>query len=98
MDVEMHGCLRLALVGVPAGHAHGAIRERHQHAALNDAAAVVMLVFRFERVEVAIARWPRPERADQPDEAVVAIRLPAGGGRIEAAVRNGARTGRSLGV
>ena len=35
--------LRLTLVGVPAGHSHSAVGEGHQHAALHDAAAVVML-------------------------------------------------------
>ncbi len=43
MHVELDGRLRLALVGVPAGHAHRAVGERHQHAALHDAAAVVVL-------------------------------------------------------
>ena len=83
MHVELHGRLRLPLVGVPAGHAHRAVGEGHQHAALHDAAAVVVLGLGHEGVEKAVAGRARPERADQADEALVAVGLPAGGGGIE---------------
>src|SRR5712675_3389461 len=83
MHVELHGRLRLARVGMPAGHAHRAVREGHQHAALDDAAAVVVLGLRREGIPKAFAGWPRPERADQADEALVAVGLPAGRRGVE---------------
>src|SRR5262245_58151922 len=83
MHVELHRRLRLALVGVPAGHSHRAVGERHQHAALHDTAPVVMLVLRQEGIAIALAHRLLPERADQADETVVAVGLPAGGPRIE---------------
>ena len=43
MHVEMHGRLRLLPVRIPAGHSHRAVREGHQHAALQHVAAVVVL-------------------------------------------------------
>src|SRR5258708_24876424 len=43
VDVEMHGRLRPFAVRVPARHAHGAVREGHQHAALQHVAAIVVL-------------------------------------------------------
>src|SRR5258708_9404360 len=46
VHIEMHGRLRLLPVRVPAGHAHRAIREGHQHAALHDATAGGMLLLR----------------------------------------------------
>jgi tripartite-type tricarboxylate transporter receptor subunit TctC len=83
VHVELHGRLGLALVGVPAGHAHRAVREGHQHAALDDAAAVVVLGLGHEGIAKAVAEWSRPERADQADEALVAVWLPSGGRGIE---------------
>jgi hypothetical protein len=71
------------VVRVPAGHAHCAVRERHQHAALDDAAAVVVLRLGQERIEMVAARLARPKRTDQADEALVAIGLPTRGGGIE---------------
>jgi hypothetical protein len=67
----------------PAGHAHRAIGEGHQHAALHDTTAVVMLGLGHEGIEMRVALLPRPERPDEPYEAFVAISLPAGSRRIE---------------
>src|SRR5205085_4557530 len=83
MHVELDRCLRLALVGVPGGHAHRAIGERHQHPALHDAAAVVMLLLRREREKVRVAAHTSPERTDEADEALVDVRLPSVRGGIE---------------
>ena len=83
VHVEMHRRLRLLLVRVPGRHAERTVRERHDHAALHDAAAVVVLRLGNKRVAVALAIRLHPERADQADEAVVAVGFPAVHGRIE---------------
>src|SRR5262249_57962077 len=90
MDVELDGRLRLALVGMPTGSAHGAVGKPRQHAALDVAAAAVMLGLRQEGVAVAVARRPLPNWADQVEEAVDRMALPAGGaGGIEGRGRVG---------
>ncbi len=99
MHVKLDGRLRLSLIGVPAGHAHRAVGECHQHAALHDAAAVVVLRLGHEGIEIAVAGWPHPERTDQADETLVAIGLPAGGRGIEErGLIAGGRMGRRLNV
>src|SRR5262249_36913812 len=60
MDVELDGRLRLALVGIPTGSAHGAVGKRRQHAALHVAAGAAMLGLGQEGVAVAVARRPLP--------------------------------------
>src|SRR5438270_5705321 len=64
MHVQLDGRLRMSLVGIPTGHSHRAVGKRHQHAALHDAAAVMVLRLRQERIEVAVAGRPSPERTD----------------------------------
>src|SRR5262245_37525273 len=89
MDVELDGRLRLALVGMPTGSAHGAVGKPRQHAALDVAAAAVMLGLRQEGVAVAVARRPLPNWTDQVKEAVDRMALPAGAGGIEGRGRVG---------
>jgi len=96
MHVELHGRLRLALVRVPAGHSHGAVRERHQHPALDDAAPIVVLGRGAERVAEALALAARPERPDEADEPVVRVGLPAGRRGIE--IRRHRRRGGLLAI
>src|SRR5882672_1343152 len=83
MHIEMHGGLRLLPVRIPAGHSHRAVREGHQHAALHDTAAVVMLVLGEKRIAVRLAVLPGPERTDEPDETIIAIGFPTRGGGVE---------------
>src|SRR5262249_26444681 len=83
MDVELDGRLRLALVGIPTGSAHGAVGKRRQHAALHVAAGAAMLGLGQEGVAVAVARRPLPNWTDQVEEAVDHMALPAGAGGIE---------------
>ena len=52
MGVELHGRQRRLARDVSRGHAAGAVREGHQHAALHQAAAVVVLVLRDQRIFV----------------------------------------------
>src|SRR5262249_50519999 len=89
MDVELDGRLRLALVGIPTGSAHGAVGKRRQHAALHVAAAAAMLGLGQEGVAVAVARRPLPNWTDQVKEAVDHMALPAGAGGIEGRGRVG---------
>src|SRR5262245_29817200 len=89
MDVELDGRLRLALVGIPTGSAHGAVGKRRQHAALHVAAGAAMLGLGQEGVAVAVARRPLPNWTDQVEEAVDRMALPAGAGGIEGRGRVG---------
>src|SRR3569832_2533113 len=83
VHVELHRRLRHASIGVPAGHAHGAVGEGHEHAALHHAAAVMVLYGGQKGVAEAVAGRTRPERADEPDEAFVLVGFPAVGGGVE---------------
>src|SRR5262249_31141927 len=83
MHVELHGHLWLALVGVPAGPTHRAVREGHQHAALHSTAAAAVLVFGQERVAVAVAVGAPPDRANQAEEALIGVLLPARVGGVQ---------------
>src|SRR5216683_332707 len=69
MRVELHGC-ECRLAGDEARrHATGAVGEGHQHAALHQAAAVVVLVLGDQRVFVTAVDHALPQRPDQMHEA-----------------------------
>ena len=71
---------KLGLAGyVSRGHAAGAVREGHQDAALHQAAAVVMLVLRDQRVFMFAVDAALPQRSDQMQEPGGLDDGPAGG-------------------
>src|SRR5690349_23032226 len=77
VKVELDSLLLRALVRIPAGHAHRAVRKSHLLPALDQAAAIVVLGLGHERITVAVARSAGPERTNEADEALVAVGLPA---------------------
>src|SRR3954468_1024664 len=83
VHIEMNGRLRLLVVRIPGGQAERAVREGHDHAALHDAAAVVMLLLGEKAVAVAFAVLLHPEGTDETDEAFARIDLPSMRGGIE---------------
>ncbi len=79
MRVHLHGRQRRLARDVSRGHAAGAVRERHQHAALHQAAAVVVLVLRDQRIFMLAVDDALPQRPDQMQEARGLDDGPAGG-------------------
>jgi hypothetical protein len=70
----------VASVGLPETcRAAGTVRKRHQHAALHQAAAVVVLVLGDQRKLEPAIHGPLPERTDQLQEAGCLDDLPATG-------------------
>ena len=79
MRVELHGRHELLASLVAGGHAAGAVGESHHHAALDHAAAVVVLVLGRQREFIMAVDLALPERTDQMDEAAGVDDRPAVG-------------------
>src|SRR3954464_8439871 len=69
MGVELHRRHELLAGDVAGGHAAGTVRERHHHAALDHAAAVVVLVLGRKCEFVLAVDLALPQWADQVHEA-----------------------------
>src|SRR5260370_40971942 len=67
MRIELHGREHRLSRHVSRRHAAGAIRERHQHPALHQAAAVMVLVLRYNRWILLAPDHPFPPRPAPPE-------------------------------
>ncbi|MFK4394688.1 hypothetical protein ABIF31_001245 [Bradyrhizobium elkanii] len=79
MGVELHRRKRRLARDEACGHAAGAIGEGHDHTALHEAAAIVVLVLGDQREFKRAVLQPFPQRADQRQESRGFGDLPAVG-------------------
>src|ERR1700722_19922428 len=68
MSIHLNRRQRRLAGDVSRGHAAGAVRERHQQPALHQAAAIVVLVLRLDRIFMFAVDHALPKRPDQAEK------------------------------